>query len=144
MLNIYHSPGMWPHRFQLWWVAATFLPQEVYPCSFSLLFFSSPPCPDSAFEHGQWLTHQPKSLSWNTLTCHMCHCRRTWGFPGLTGVIFSGFRTQSEIFPALLRHISDPSDYFYQIKNIELFFILCFRTVNLSQKSECKVKRSCE
>lgn len=84
MLNIYHSPGMWPRRFQLWWVAATFLPQEVYPYSFSFFFFPPPPCPDSAFQHGQWLRHQPKSLSWNTLTCHMCHCNWTWGFPGLT------------------------------------------------------------
>lgn len=68
MLNIYHSPGMWPCRFQLWWVAATFLPQEA-----NSLPPTPPHCPDSAFECGRWFWYQLKSLSWNTLTCFRIH-----------------------------------------------------------------------
>lgn len=117
--------------------------------SLSLLvffFFPPPPCPDSAFEHGQWLRHQPKSLSWNTLTCHMCRCSRTWGFPGLTRYFqwlsYTKLNLSSSVSP------SDYLAFFLLLKKNNIFIIntsqcpTCF--IYFVLKSTCMFRFSSE
>lgn len=119
---------MWPHRFQLWWVAATFLPQEVYPYSFSLLYFFI----SSLSWQGFWTwpaAYGSASISvWKyTNMSHVslqADMRLSRTKQGLCSAAF----IRKVKFPALFLDISDPSDCFLQI-DIQDFYPL-FWTVH--------------
>lgn len=104
-------------------------------------FFPPPPCPDSAFQHGQWLRHQPKSLSWNTLTCHMCHCNWMWGFPGLTGYFQRLSYIKWNLSSSVPPHIRPFWILFFLlfINNIQ-HFLLSFASVFLATANKNKQK----
>ena len=89
----------------------------------SLLFslFSMSSQSGSDFEHGQRLTHRPKSAWWSILTRNMSRCRPTWPLPALR-VLF--IHPVVLLVLLLIHQTAITADYFLQRTGSDAFSLV--------------------